>query len=157
MNPIPVNNHPKYIIYPDGRVFSTIHMIFLKPVLDTKGYHRIQLNRCTHKIHRLVATHFVSNPDNKPEVNHIDGIKTNNHYTNLEWVTTKENKRHAVINGLHTSLKGQYNGNAILTDKAVDEIKQLLSGKKMLGKEIAAKFGVSVSTISAIKTGKLRS
>lgn len=62
----------------------------------SKGYLRVYLSkngkRKHHKVHRLVAQAFIPNPDNKPQVNHIDGNKKNNSITNLEWVTDTENK-----------------------------------------------------------------
>lgn len=55
------------------------------------------------KVHRLVANAFIDNPNNKPEINHIDGNKENNHANNLEWTTRAENMKHFSISGLSRS------------------------------------------------------
>jgi len=72
------------------------------------------------KIHKLVALAFIPNPDNKPQVNHKDGNKTNNHIDNLEWVTHKENHKHAWDTGL-------FEGKRLALSKPVTDI---VSGKK---------------------------
>ena len=66
-------------------------------------YAMIQLNNGKQKncrVHRLVAEHFLTNPDNLPTINHLDGNKLNNHVSNLEWCTYQANMQHAVRTGL---------------------------------------------------------
>lgn len=67
------------------------------------GYPAIWLKSKPYYVHRLVAKKFIPNPENKPEVNHIDGNKHNNRVNNLEWVTSKENHDHALRTGLNSN------------------------------------------------------
>lgn len=79
----------------------------LKQKVSTSGYLRVELykqkSRKCFYVHRLVASMFIPNPLNKPEVNHIDGNKLNNCVDNLEWTTISENQIHAIKNGLRKS------------------------------------------------------
>lgn len=68
---------------------------------DHKGYKRVQVQGKWLPVHRLVATAFIPNPDNKPQVNHKDTNKINNNDWNLEWVTNQENHNHKMENGLN--------------------------------------------------------
>lgn len=77
----------------------------LKPKRHKDGYLFITLtdknNRKNHYLHRLVANSFIENEENKPQVNHLNGNKTDNTIENLEWATNAENSRHAYNNGLY--------------------------------------------------------
>lgn len=74
--------------------------LILKPCDGRNGYYYVSLRGKKHTIHRLVAMTFIPNPENKGQVNHIDGNKKNNHVENLEWCTNSENAAHARKNGL---------------------------------------------------------
>jgi hypothetical protein len=98
-----IKNYPKYLIYNNGQIYSEKNKKYLRPTI-VNGYYRICLCNYSIKkqfsVHILVAQYFRKNPDNKPMVNHLDGNKLNNHYTNLEWVTQSENMKHADSLGL---------------------------------------------------------
>lgn len=132
----------------------------MKPALDQGGYYRTMLKRdCdgkihTVKLHRLVAITFIANPENKPQVNHINGIRNDNRACNLEWCTAKENIKHSFKIGL-SSNKGEKNPCASLTD---EQVKEILSnyqfGKKsksgMTKKELAEKYNTTFHVIKRL-------
>ena len=85
---------------------------YLKLALSRAGYLKARVSTCSDKktltVHREVANLFVENREGKPQVNHIDGCKTNNHYMNLEWVTNTENQNHAIRTGLKVAKTGEF-------------------------------------------------
>ena len=99
-------------------------------------------------IHRIVAFHFVENYQSKPEVNHIDGNKLNNVFTNLEWCTSSENQIHAVKNNLQKS--GEEHANSKLNEKQAKEIKT----SNLSYSQLAKIYGVNKSCIYSCKKGK---
>jgi len=92
-----IDGFPNYLIFEDGRVFSKKSNKFLKPHIDKLGYCRVDLcNDGKHKLfmnHRLVGLHFIPNPNNKEIIDHIDRNRSNNHISNLRWVTYSENNQ----------------------------------------------------------------
>jgi len=93
-------DYPNYLIYPDGKVWSKNSNRFMKYWLSKPGYCFIKLandkfkngKRKSFSVHRLVAIHYINNPTNLSDVNHIDGNKTNNNVDNLEWLSHSDNK-----------------------------------------------------------------
>lgn len=115
-----------YMISENGEVMNIITGHKLTPFTDKDGYLKYSL--CGDKTrtsnafaHRLVATAFIPNPYKLPVVDHIDGKKQHNHYTNLEWVTVRENTLRAENMGLRT-VRGEANGNSRWSEEFVRSI-----------------------------------
>ena len=104
------------------------------------------------KVHRLVATTFLENTDDKRTVNHIDGNKINNRVDNLEWATDSEQQKHACVNGLKVPTKGEQHGRAKLTKSKVREIRErrAINPKVWTLTMLAKEYGVGRAHISNI-------
>lgn len=143
-----------------GNKASEPHNLKPSPVIG--GYLGVTLSRgeygqtCPRKkftMHRLVALTFLWRKNDTDEVNHLDGNKTNNAVTNLEWCTSSENKRHAIATGLRTNFptkRGTENGNSRLTDSLVRQIRSAAESGLLNHKQIAKQFNTSPSNVRCI-------
>ena len=138
-----------YEITEDGKIINKKTGRIRKPQHNQKGYQMVRLGGKGYLISRLVAEKYVPNPENKPQVNHIDGNKDNNHYTNLEWVTNFENRQHAVKNNLIAS--GEKCSYSKLNWEKVNYIRE---HTEFTSKQLAEMFNISASHIRAIRQNK---
>lgn len=152
-----IKDYPLYQVSNLGRVKSLRFgkERIIKGGIDTRGYSMMNLtgNNCRESVltHRLVAKAFIPNLENKPNVNHINGIKTDNRVENLEWCTQRENVIHAFENGLCSDKKGVNNGRAIVTEHQVLEIRKI-SGKSTA--QIARDYGLTWDCVCKIRKRK---
>lgn len=143
----------RYMISNLGRVKSLLrNKETILKFKDIRGYKNVCLRSNmqeskTLQIHRLVAIHFINNPMNKPQVNHINSRKDDNRVENLEWVSNSENIKHSFLNN-HRSQRGQNNNAAKLTNEIVKEIKR--KGKYDTYKNIGKDFGINYRHIFKI-------
>jgi hypothetical protein len=149
-----INDYPNYVIYENGTIYSKKRKKFLKQQLNHKGYPVLKLcNNGISKeffVHRLIAQHYLPNPNNKPQVNHIDGIKTNNTISNLEWVTSKENINHSWVNGIRKSYPDVSRQNGLKSAKKLIDIKtkKVYNSIKEAAKDLNINYSNLRSTLS---------
>lgn len=152
-----VNDSSKYQISNLGRFRNASTSEILKPNINKDGYlfrnytgdsGRVYSGR----INRLVALAFISNPENKPTVNHIDGIKTNNQVDNLEWATREEQMIHAYKLGLKKPMRGVNHPSHKLSKEDVLYIREHYKAHdREFGMiPLAKKFKVSEATIKRV-------
>lgn len=144
----------KYRLYNDGTVISSRTRRQMYTQHNAHGYPRVLLwldgEAQRFFVHRLVATHFVDNPNNLPVVRHKDDDRSNCHYTNLEWGTQKDNVQDTISR--QRGFVGEKNGRSKLTTGDLRLINAALSiGLKV--RKIAEYHKVSTSTIYKIKHG----
>jgi hypothetical protein len=152
----PVPGYPDLEVNIEGHVYCSRIGGILIPSLLGKGYRKIHArdpnkNNFVTKIavHRIVALAFHCNSQNKSDVNHKDGVKSNNHAKNLEWSTRKENIQHALDTGL-MGFGADANG-ASLNAGQVREIRRLAGEMSYVA--LARMFGVHRKTIKAVVLG----
>ncbi len=138
-----------YIITRKGEIINKHNGHIVKPQKNGKGYLRVSIGKKLMFVHRLVAEKYIPNPNNLPQVNHIDGNKLNNSVDNLEWVTNQENRNHALKNNLQPI--GEKCKWAKLTEK---DVIYILQNMDISNKVLSEKFNVSHSTINDIKNGR---
>ena len=149
----------RYEVSTDGNVFSINKdgtEKKLKHFITDDGYHRVVIHlhgvKYTKQVHRLVATAFIPNPNNKPQVNHINGDKNKNYVENLEWATPKENIVHAWKTGLSHPAYCENHPNAVYTDNQIHKVCQELVKNQLTMMEIAELTGVTYTVVKQIRT-----
>jgi hypothetical protein len=138
---------------------TTTKECILKPTFKTGGYPFVVLYKDSRSkrsitVHRLIATTFLPNPENKDTVNHKNGIKTNNKVENLEWLTKKENINHAYRTGIAKGRQGEKHGRSKLTTDTVQTIRSVYKSGIYNTYELASMHNVNPTTIQRIVSGK---
>lgn len=149
-----------YLVSSHGKIMSVPHAykdgLIMKPRESSNGYMFVSLFKDgSYKrmsIHRVVAQAFIPNPEHKEQVNHLDGNKTNNNVSNLEWATCSENMQHKIytLHKRHGPGKGSKSKLRRFTD---DEVRAIRADKRKPS-VICLDYGVTRQCISDVQKGK---
>lgn len=157
-----VQGFENYTVFENGVVINTVTNKRISVSVMKVGYPSVRLwNKGKTKLftmHRLLAIHFIPNPENKREVNHIDGNKLNYQLSNLEWATPSENMKHCYRAGLSNgTYKSGYNHRLRkLSREAVAYIIEQRKHKLKSLKELSQQFGVTPDHICKISKNKIK-
>lgn len=145
----------KYEASTDGHIRNKQTKRILHEFPGKDLYLRVQFDGKTRLVHRVIASTFIPNPNNLPEVNHKDGCKFNNSIDNLEWTDRSANLRHAYVHGLRTA-KRTNNARCKLNEDDVEYIKRNYRRRdeNYGARALAARFGVAHQTICAVISGQ---
>jgi len=124
-----IENYPDYDISIDGVITRVTDSRtckkgkVLKHILHKQGYYRVNLTNengmKTYRIHRLIAEHFIANPNNYPFIDHINGIRTDNRIENLRWVTKAQNQMNIKGKGYYINAKGKFEAHIKVNNKQI--------------------------------------
>lgn len=145
-----IDDFPMYYITSFGRVWSMYSQKFLKATINKRGNHRREVINLGRKnrfyVHQLVANAFIPNPENLPEIDHIDGNGLNNHVDNLRWVTHQQNMKNEITKEKIKKNTGYY-----------CEIEEIATGKLFIGyKAVADYYKISKATVLNHTKGKVQ-
>lgn len=151
-----IRNWEWYLVNERGDVLNTKTNKLIVGDKNNAGYLRVCLYNGSKKKrffrHRLVAEYFIDNPDKLTEVNHKDGNKNNNHYTNLEWCTREQNEQHAWDQQLKHYNKGTIQNKPFIVDY-FDGSSKVYKSQNLLAKDLS----VSQATVGGWLLGRTRS
>ncbi len=148
----------RFLYKKNGRICHWKERV-IKPSLQIlpRGYKRYRVNLTWNfkskqfKVHRLVADAFIPNPDNKPNVNHIDNNPLNNNVSNLEWCTNEENLQHSARQGRLN--RGENNNQAKLKPEDVISIREMNGCSVAEKRKIATTYNLSMSYVNSLMRG----
>ena len=152
---LPATANPMWDVSNLGRARNATTLVVISPS-RTGNHYKMLKWRVANKwhielLHRAVAKAFIPNPLNKPQVNHKNGIKSDNRADNLEWVTQSENMRHALESGLSTAVGESHPRTSLTRESVIEAVRMREIGESQYS--IARKIGTSQSSVWRILTG----
>lgn len=153
MKDLSIIGYEHYAATESGDIVNVRNGNIIKPMSDIYGYRYVCLSQSGKKkrisVHRLVMIAFEGFIEGKPVVNHIDGDKANNAYSNLEWTTYAENAQHTIDAGLRTKFKNEYR---MYSDELIHEVCKMIQENHRTC-DIVKELGVPSHLVCNVRKG----